>query len=140
MSEHTEENPPVRMCLAGAIASILGRRDHPEYREIGLHLKVQDLRKLLGLTGTPMIYSYLSYKTDKIDAERALVIYEKFNIIIDQWLTSDELKIEATNAELSKQIAKEPLKDILADVETAESKSTIEGVKRELRKIIARYY
>ena len=129
-----------RLPLDSAIASILGKKEHDGYRDIGQNMKVKDLRKILGLTATPMIYNYMSGKTKRIDPERALVVFETFGILIDDWLTSDELKIDATNSEISNQIASEPLREIMDDILEAERASTFDGMKRKLRLIIARYY
>jgi len=130
----------IRMSLSGAIASILGKADHEEYRDVGQYMKVKDLQVLLGLTATPMLYNYLSGKTKTIEPERALVIFTTFDILIDHWLTSDELQIEATNREISAQIAREPIKEIINAIVEIEQASTFEDMKRELRKIIARWY
>ncbi len=129
-----------RLPLDVTITSLLGRTKDPLYRDIGQNFKIDDLFKLLGLKGSPMLYHYMSGKTDRIEAERALVIYEKFNILIDNWDDVDELQREAINTELSKQIAREPMikvMEMLIEVETAMSMTTM---KRGIRKILAKYY
>ena len=102
-----------RLPLDVAITSLLGRKSDPLYREIGHSFKVEDLYKLLGLKGSPMLYHYMSGKTDKIEPERALVMYDKLNILIDQWDDPEELKNEAVNTEFSKMIAREPMKKVI---------------------------
>lgn len=130
----------MRMPLDGAIASILGRKDHDKYRDIGQQMKIQDLYKLLGLTNSPMLYNYMNGKTVKIEPERAKVILDKFSILIDTWLTEDELNTDAQNVELSNQIAREPIKDIIEEIVEIEANTELVPMKRALRKLIARYY
>ena len=130
----------IRMPLGGAIASILGRKDHKGYRDVGQLMKIHDLYKMLGLTNSPMLYNYMSGKTKVIDPERALVILNKFNILIDKWKDTEELKRDAENTELSTQIAKEPIKDIIQEIVEIEANEDIYAVRRGLRRLIARYY
>ena len=130
----------IRLPLNVAITSLLGRVKDPIYRDIGQSFKVEDLYKLLGLKGSPMLYHYMSGKTDSIEPERALVIYKKFNILIDQWDDADELVREATNTELSKQIAREPMNKVMELLLEVEQMPSITSMKRGIRKILARYY
>ena len=130
----------IRLPLDVTITSLLVRTKDPLYRDVGQNFKIDDLYKLLGLKGNPMLYHYMSGKTDKIEAERALVIYEKFDILIDQWADADELQREAVNTALSQQIAREPMikvMEMLVEIETAMSMATM---KRGIRKILAKYY
>ena len=130
----------IRLPLDATITSLLGRKKDPIYRDVGHNFKVEDLYKLLGLKGSPMLYHYMSGKTENIEPERALVILEKFDILINQWEDVDDLRREATNTELSKQIAREPMTkvmEMLIEIETAMSMTTM---KRGIRKILARYY
>ena len=130
----------IRLSLPATIASILGKTDHEEYRNVGQCMKVQDLYKTIGLTGSPMLYNYMSGKTEKIEPERALVILDKFNILVDLWLDEEELKEEASNTELSAQIAREPIKGIIEQIVEIESNEDIYALRKGLRKLIARYY
>jgi len=132
-------NQVIRLPLDGAIASILSKREHKGYREVGQNMTVKDLYKLLGLTGSPMLYNYMSGKTKAIEPERALVIFEKFGVLIDDWLTSDELIIDATNVEISKQIAQEPIKEVMEALMEVEQLHDTE-IRHGIRKLIARFY
>ncbi len=130
----------VRLPLAHAIASILGKRDHEGYRNVGQNMTTKQLYTLIGLTSSPMLYNYMSGKTKKIEPERALVIYEKFNIIIDDWLTVAELKEDCINKELSQQIAAQPIKGIIGEIVDIEKLDSEAKRTRGLRKLIAKYY
>jgi len=130
----------IRLSLPAAIASILGRKDHEEYRNIKQNMNIKDLYKLLGLTNSPMLYNYMSGKTKGIDSERALVLLDKFDILVTDWLTPEELREEATNTELSAQIAREPIKDIINEIVDIEANEDIYSLRRGLRQLIARYY
>ncbi len=130
----------IRLSLPAAIASILGKKDHEEYRNVGQCMKIQDLYKLMGLSNSPMLYNYMSGKTIKIEPERAVVLLDKFNILIDTWLDADDLREEANNTELSLQIAREPIKGIIEEVVEIESNEDIYALRKGLRKLIARYY
>ena len=130
----------IRLPLNVTITSLLGRKKDPIYRDVGQNMKVEDLYKMLGLKGSPMLYHYMSGKTETIEPERALVILAKFDILIDEWADEEELTRDATNTELSKQIAKEPfikVMEMLIELETSASMSTM---KRGIRKILAKYY
>ena len=130
----------VRLSLPASIASILGKRDHEEFRDVGQLMNAKDLYGLLGLTGSPMLYNYMSKKTATIDAERAVVILDKFNILVEDWLTEEELRSDATNKELSAQIAREPIRKIIEEIVEVESNEDIYALRKGLRKLIARYY
>ena len=130
----------ISLSLPVAIASILGKRDFDGYVDVGQNMNIKDLYKLLGLTNSPMIYNYLNEKTKNIDPERALVLLDKFNILIDDWSAEHELRADATNAELSAQIAREPIKDIVEEIVAIEANEDIYAIRRGLRKLIARYY
>jgi len=103
-------------------------------------MNAKDLYGLLGLTGSPMLYNYMSGKTKTIDAERAVVILDKFNILVEDWLTEEELRSDATNKELSAQIAREPIRKIIEEIVEVESNEDIYALRKGLRKLIARYY
>jgi len=94
----------------------------------------------MGLSNSPMLYNYMSGKTAKIEPERAVVLLDKFNILIDNWLDEDDLREEANNTELSLQIAREPIKGIIEEVVEIESNEDIYALRKGLRKLIARYY
>ena len=130
----------IRLSLPATIASILGKKEHDEYRNVGQCMKIQDLYKLMGLSNSPMLYNYMSGKTIKIEPERALVLLDKFNILVDTWLDEDDLREEANNAELSLQIAREPIKGIIEEIVEIESNEDIYALRKGLRKLIARYY
>ena len=130
----------VRLSLPASIASILGKRDHEGFRDVGQLMNAKDLYGLLGLTGSPMLYNYMSGKTKTIDAERAVVILDKFNILVEDWLTEEELRSDATNKELSAQIAREPIRKIIEEIVEVESNEDIYALRKGLRKLIARYY
>lgn len=128
------------MPLGGAIASILGRKTHEDFRDIGQHMKINELYKILGLTNSPMLYNYMGGKTKNIEAERALVLFNKFNILVDQWDTPEQLEQDADNVELSAQIAKEPIKAIIEEIVEIEDNEDLYAIRRGLRRLIARYY
>ena len=135
-----KERDMIRLSLPAAVASILGNKAHEDYRDIGQNMLAKDLYKLMGLTGSPMLYNYMSGKTQKIDPERAMVLLTKFDLLVDKWLTPEELREEATNREVSLQIAREPIRGIIEEIVEIE---TIKGeyeMRRGLRKLIARYY
>ena len=130
----------IRLSLPATIASVLGKRDHEEYRNVNQLMNTKDLYTLLGLTGSPMLYNYMSGKTKSIDPERAVVLLDKFNILVDDWLDETELREDATNKELSAQIAREPIKGIIEQIVEIESNEDIYQLRKGLRKLIARYY
>lgn len=130
----------IRLPLDGAIASILGRKEHENYRDVGQMMKIHDLYKLLGLTNSPMLYHYMSGKTKKIEPERALILFNKFNILVDHWEDEDELERDANNSELSAQIAKEPIREIIEEIVEIEKHEDVYAIRRQLRQLIARYY
>ncbi len=131
-----------RLPLSVAISSILGRKEDPGYRDIGHSMKVVDLRKLLGLTGSPMLYNYMNGTTEKIEPERALVMLYKFDVLVDQWLTIDELERDADNVELSLKVAREPIKEIIDELIDVDDRCADNHAKlrRGVRKLIAKYY
>lgn len=135
-----EETTYIRTSLSGAIASILGRTDHEGYRNVGQSMDVKSLYKLLGLTSSPMIYNYLSGKTQTIVAERAVILYETFGLLVDYWLTPEDLYIEASNTAVSKKLAREPFKEILEEIIVIEREEDCYEMRRGLRKLIARHY
>jgi len=130
----------IRLPLDAAIASILGKRDHSGYRNIGHNMSVKSLYTTLGLTGSPMIYKYLSGGTKNIEPERALAILREFGVLIDTWLTEEELLASCTNKELSIQIASRPIQEVIEKVIEAEKLQGEGAIKKALRKIIAKYY
>ena len=130
----------VRLSLPSAIASILGKREHEAYRDIGQLMNAKDLYKLMGLTGSPMLYNYMSGKTKTIEPERAIVLLDKFNVLIEDWLTAEELRGDVTNKELSLQIAREPVRQIMNELVEVEANEDIYALRKGLRKLIAKYY
>ena len=130
----------IRLPLDVAILSILGRRKEPKYRDIGHSMKVDDLYKLLGLKGSPMLYHYMNGNTENIEPERAIVILEKFDVLIDLWETEEELRREATNMEMSRQIINEPFIPLMEELVKLEEAVSITTIKRGIRKILARFY
>ena len=130
----------IRLPLDVTITSLLGRKKDPLYRDIGHNFKVEPLYKLLGLKGSPMLYHYMSGKTETIEPERALVIFEKFDILIDDWEDEEELRRDAVNTELSKQIAREPMVKVMEMLVELESALSMTTMKRGIRKILAKYY
>lgn len=131
---------PIKLSLPAAIASILGKTDHEDYVDVGQCMKIQDLYKLLGLSNSPMLYNYMSGKTEKMEAERGVVILDKFNILVDLWNSSEQLRTEAKNTELSAQIAREPIKAIVEQLVEIEAHEDVYSLRRGIRKLIARYY
>ena len=129
-----------RLSLSTAVASILGKKDHEGYTDVGHLMTAKDLYKTLGLTGSPMLYNYMSGKTSTIEPERAKVFWDKFNILIDYWENPDDLDRDCTNVELSKKVAYEPIKEIVEELVKVEASEDYHDMKRGLRKLIARYY
>jgi hypothetical protein len=82
----------------------------------------------------------MSGKTDNIEPERALVILVKFDVLIDEWEDEDELRREATNVELSKQIAREPFIEVMEMLVELENSASMSTMKRGIRKILAKFY
>ena len=128
------------MSLAGAVASLLGKKDHEDYRDVGVTLLAKDLYKLLGLTNSPMLYKYMSNKDSKIDPERAKVFLDKFDILIDIWLTPDELARDCTNAEAGRAIAYQPIKEIIEDIVEIDSIQDNTQMRRQIKLLIAKWY
>ena len=139
--EHEDKELIIRLPLDHAIASILGKKDHEGYRDIGQNMKNKDLYTILGVT-SPMLYHYLSGHTTKIEPERALVLLDKFDVLINDWQDRDDLERDATNAELSDAIAKAPTNEIMDKlVELDENASdNHQRLRRGVRKLIAKYY
>jgi len=130
----------IRLSLPAAIASVLGKREHEEFRDVGQLMNAKDLYKLLGLTGSPMLYNYMGGKTKKIEPERAIVLLDKFGILINDWLTDEELRGDVTNKELSLQIAREPIRQVMEELIEVEANEDVYALRRGLRKLISRYY
>jgi hypothetical protein len=82
----------------------------------------------------------MSGKTKKIEPERALILFNKFNILVDHWEDEDELERDANNSELSAQIAKEPIREIIEEIVEIEKHEDVYAIRRQLRQLIARYY
>ena len=136
----SKTNQVIRLSVPAAVASVLGKKDHEAYRDIGQAMKIKELYKLLGLTGSPMLYNYMSGKTESIEPERAVVFLDKFNVLIDDWLDEAELRSDVTNRELSAQIAREPIKGIIEEIVEIEANEDLYALRKGLRKLIARYY
>ena len=130
----------VRLPLPATIASLMGKKDHEGYRNVGQFMTAKDLYTLIGLSASPMLYNYMSEKTKTIEPERALVIYEKFDILIDEWLTPEELREDCTNKEMSMKIAAQPIKEIIEEIVKVERLEGESQMRRGLRKLIAKYY
>ncbi len=130
----------IKLSLPATIASILGKREHEDYIDIKQAMAIKDLYKLMGLSNSPMLYNYMSGKTEKIEPERALVLLDKFDILVDLWDSADTLRADAANAELSAQIAREPIKGLIEELIEVEAKEDEYALRRGLRKLIARYY
>jgi len=130
-----------KISLSGAVASILGKKDHEDYQEIGQLMGAKDLYTLIGLTGSPMLYNYMSGKTKNIEPERAKVFLDKFDLLIDLWDDPNTLRQDCTSTALSKQIAYEPIKgiiDYLVELEK-EAEDNYE-FRRGIRKLIVKHY
>lgn len=130
----------IKLSLPATIASLLGKREHEDYIDIKQAMAIKDLYKLMGLSNSPMLYNYMSGKTEKIEPERALVLLDKFDILVDLWDSADTLRADAANAELSAQIAREPIKGLIEELIEVEAKEDEYALRRGLRKLIARYY
>ena len=130
----------IRLPLGVAIASLLNKKEFKGYRNVGHNLNAKELYTLMGLKASPMLYNYMSGKTKTIEPERAFVIYQKFDILIDDWLTPEELQQDVTNRELSVQIAAQPIREIIEGIVDVERLDTEAKMRRGLRKLIARYY
>ena len=130
----------IRLPLNVAITSLLGRKTDPNYRDLGHNMKIKDLYTILGLKGSPMLYHYMEGRTQSIEPERAMVLMDKFGILVDEWEDRDELERDATNAELSAQIAREPIVAIIDEIVTLESVTDVYRLRRGLRRLIAKYY
>ena len=130
----------IRLSLAVAIASLLNKKEHEGYRNVGHNLNAKELYTLMGLKASPMLYNYMSGKTKTIEPERAIVLFDKFDILIDDWLTPEELQQDVTNRELSMQIAAQPIQEIIEEIVVVERLETEAQLRRGLRKLIARYY
>jgi len=130
----------ITLSLPAAVASILGKRDHEDYKDIGHRMNIKDLYKLMGLSNSPMLYNYMSGKTENIEPERALVLLDKFNILVDIWDDPDTLRADAKNTEFSLKIAREPIRVVMEELIEVESSEDIYALRRGLRKLIARYY
>ena len=130
---------PVVIPLDGAIASILGRVNHPNYVDIGHSMKVQDLYQFLGLSNSPMLYHYMSGKTKKIEPDRAIIILKKFNILINLWEDVEELKKETSNIEVSSRLMRGPVDKILSELEQIEQMADFYEMKKGIKILIGRY-
>ena len=128
----------IRLSLGGAIASILGKKEHIDYRDVGVKMKIKPFSSLIKVT-TPMLYNYMNGRTQTIEAERALVILEQFDILVDDWLNRLELEQDLKNEDLGEQIAREPTREI---VESLVELEPLEGeeLKRAVRVLIAKHY
>lgn len=130
----------IRLPLDVAITSILGRKEAPNYRDLGHNMKIKDLFTILGLKGSPMLYHYMEGRTLKIEPERAMVLLDKFDILIDEWEDKEELERDAVNSELSVQIAREPIVAIIEEIVTLEQVTDVYRLRRGMRRLIAKYY
>jgi len=130
----------VRMPLDATIVSILGKKEDERYREIGHAMNIKELHNLMGLTASVMLYNYMNGKSTGIEPERAWAIYEHFNILIDDWLTPEELERDCTNKNMSQQIARRPIKDIIHAIVDIDGIEDERKMRRALKQLIAKYY
>ena len=130
----------MRLSLDVAITSLLGRKGDPLYRDIGHDMKVKTLYELLGLKGSPMLYKYMDGTTKKLEPERALIILDKFDILVDLWEDEEELRREAVNVGNSKEMAKQPFIEVMEDLIKLETAKSMTTMKRGIRRILAKYY
>jgi len=130
----------VRISLSGAVASLLGKTEHPNYTRVGKVMKAKDLYKMLGLTGSPMLYKYMSDDKVTIDPERAMVFYKRFDMLIDDWLTGEELGNDCKDVEAGRKIAYMPIKEIIDDIVEIDAIEDDTDMRRSLKKLIAKWY
>jgi len=128
------------MKLHHAMRSILGKKDENGYVDIGIQMGVNSLYKLLGLSSTPMLYNYANAKTLKIEPERALVILEKFDILIDLWSSEDALRADCTNRELGRKVAYAPIKEIIEDLLEVSKLGDCSEAHKALLAVIGKHY
>ena len=136
----TTKDSIIRLPLDTAIVSILGKKEDDRYREIGHFMPVKELYILMGLTSSPMLYNYMKGTSKRIEPERAWALYTHFNILIDEWLTPDELESDCTNREISLKVARRPIKDIIDEIVEIDSIEDERKMRRALKQLIARYY
>ena len=130
----------IRLPLPSAIASLLGKKEHTAYRDIGITVKAKDLYKMLGLTNSPMLYKYMEIEDLTIAPERALVFLDKFDILISDWVSEEELRNDCTNKERGKEIAYQPIKEIMENLVELDSYEDDTALRRGLKKLIAKHY
>ena len=130
----------VRLTLSEAVTSLLGKKTHENYREGFPTLKAVDLYRTLGLTGSPMLYKYMDKEDITLEPERARVFYDKFEILISDWATPEELIEDCTNKELGAKIAYEPIKEIVESLVSVDSIEDESDFRRAIKVIIAKWY
>ena len=136
-----EPNQVISMELDSAIASILGRTNHPSYVKLKYTMKVQELYKLLGLSGSPMLYKYMSGQTKSIEPERALVLYDKMGILLSQWDDRESIEAQINSDTLGATIANEPIKKVVEElVEIEADNDTYDTLRRGVRGLIFKHY
>ncbi len=129
-----------RLSLSQAVVSLLGKKTHSNYREGFPTMKAVDLYRALGLTGSPMLYKYADKDDITLEPERARVFLDKFDILISDWSTEEELINDCTNKEMGAKIAYQPIKDIVDGIVEADGIEDDKEFRRAIKKVIARWY
>ena len=130
----------VTLSIRHAVVSLLGKREEPGYVDVGMHYPINELRKLIGLKATPMLYNYISGKTQEIEPERAKVFLEKFDILINQWNSPEELLADCVNNKRAMEIAYIPIEDIMKELVNISQIEHENKLRRSLLGLIAKYY
>lgn len=130
----------IKLSVGGAIASLLGKTEHPDYQDVGYKLKVKELATVLGLTATPMLYHYMNGKTKTMEAERVLIIAKRFNILISDWGSIEEVEVDCASRDKASDMLKSTTNPILEEIIEIEKLQDLVDIKQALRRIIVRYY
>jgi len=130
----------LRLSLRDTFASLMGRRELDGYRELGVKIKTKDLYLMLGLTDSPMLYKYRDGITKSISADKALVIFEMFDVLIDLWLTEEELRNDVKNSMGGKALVSRLYKPIIDELVVLDAIEDNDKLRRGFKRLIARYY
>jgi hypothetical protein len=96
----TEEIIPIRMSLKEATCSLMRAWKGEGGRDIGVALSIKQFTDIFDVTN-PMIYAYRDERVTSVTAERALVFLDKFNILLDEYNSAEELRNLVKNANAS---------------------------------------
>ena len=126
--------------LENYLGANAGNKAAPDFMDLGIEMKAVALYKTLGLTGSPMLYKYMDNEDITIDPERAKIFLDKFDVLINDWGTPEELLNDCNNRELGAKLAYEPIREIVDAIVDADSIDGDKEFRRAIKVIIAKWF